>query len=110
LGTLTSSTTKSGHHDIAEILLKMALRTKNQSDKTKQEFCVKQFYDDLVYYLIFKSWIKSSALYYRTNIIVLSIFLRFTLLITPLIFSNFSYTDGNFCVTKIKYVIHKVQD
>jgi hypothetical protein len=77
-GTLTSSTTKSGHHDIAEILLKMALRTKNQSDKTKQEFYVKQFYDDLVYYLIFKSWIKSSALYYRTNIIVLSIFLRFT--------------------------------
>jgi hypothetical protein len=29
-GTLTSSTTKTGHHDIAEILLKMALNTINQ--------------------------------------------------------------------------------
>jgi len=30
-GTPTSSTTKTGRHDIAEILLKMALNTKNQS-------------------------------------------------------------------------------
>jgi hypothetical protein len=30
-GTPTSSTTKTGHHDIAEILLKVALNTKNQS-------------------------------------------------------------------------------
>jgi hypothetical protein len=30
LGTPASSTTKTGHHDIAEILLKMALITKNQ--------------------------------------------------------------------------------
>ena len=29
-GTLASSTTKPGHHDIAEILLKMSLSTKNQ--------------------------------------------------------------------------------
>jgi hypothetical protein len=29
-GTPASSTTKTGHHDIAEILLKMALITKNQ--------------------------------------------------------------------------------
>jgi hypothetical protein len=29
-GTLASSTTKTGHHDIAEILLKMALNTINQ--------------------------------------------------------------------------------
>ena len=29
-GTLASSTTKPGHHDIAEILLKVALNTKNQ--------------------------------------------------------------------------------
>jgi hypothetical protein len=29
--TLTSSTTKTGRHDIAEILLKVALDTKNQS-------------------------------------------------------------------------------
>jgi hypothetical protein len=28
-GTLASSTTKTGHHDIAEILLKVALDTKN---------------------------------------------------------------------------------
>jgi hypothetical protein len=31
LGTLVSSTTKTGRHDIAEILLKVALNTKNQS-------------------------------------------------------------------------------
>ena len=31
-GTLASSTTKTGHHDIAEILLKVALKTKNQSN------------------------------------------------------------------------------
>jgi hypothetical protein len=30
-GTLASSTTKTGRHDIAEILLKVALNTKNQS-------------------------------------------------------------------------------
>jgi len=30
LGTPTSSTTKTGRHDIAEILLKVALNTKNQ--------------------------------------------------------------------------------
>jgi hypothetical protein len=29
-GTLASSTTKTGRHDIAEILLKVALHTKNQ--------------------------------------------------------------------------------
>jgi hypothetical protein len=31
LWALTSSTTKTGRHDIAEILLKVALNTKNQS-------------------------------------------------------------------------------
>jgi len=31
LGTPSSSTTKTGRHDIAEILLKVALKTKNQS-------------------------------------------------------------------------------
>jgi len=30
-GTPVSSTTKTGHHDIAEILLKVALNTKNQT-------------------------------------------------------------------------------
>jgi hypothetical protein len=30
-GTPASSTTKTSHHDIAEILLKVALNTKNQS-------------------------------------------------------------------------------
>jgi hypothetical protein len=29
-GTPASSTTKTGHHDLAEILLKVALNTKNQ--------------------------------------------------------------------------------
>jgi hypothetical protein len=31
---LTSSTTKTGRHDIAEILLKVALNTKNQQKKS----------------------------------------------------------------------------
>jgi hypothetical protein len=34
--TLASSTTKTGHHEIAEILLKMALNTKNQIKSTKK--------------------------------------------------------------------------
>ena len=33
-GTPASSTTKTGRHDIAEILLKLALNTKNRSNKT----------------------------------------------------------------------------
>jgi hypothetical protein len=33
-GTPASSTTKTGRHDIAEILLKVAFNTKNQSSKT----------------------------------------------------------------------------
>ena len=33
-GTPASSTTKTGHHDIAEILLKVALKTKNQNQKS----------------------------------------------------------------------------
>jgi WD40 repeat protein len=34
LGTLASSTTKTGRHDIAEILLKVGLNTKNQIKST----------------------------------------------------------------------------
>jgi len=33
-GTQASSTTKTGRHDIAEILLKVALSTKNQSNQS----------------------------------------------------------------------------
>jgi hypothetical protein len=35
-GTPTSSTTKTGRHDIAEILLKVALSTKNQINQINQ--------------------------------------------------------------------------
>ena len=35
-GTQASSTTKTGHHDIAEILLKVALNTKNQINQINQ--------------------------------------------------------------------------
>jgi hypothetical protein len=35
-GTSASSTTKTGRHDIAEILLKVALNTKNQINQIKQ--------------------------------------------------------------------------
>jgi hypothetical protein len=35
-GTPASSTTKTGRHDIAEILLKMTLSTKNQIEKINQ--------------------------------------------------------------------------
>jgi hypothetical protein len=34
LGNPTSSTTKTGRHDLAEILLKVALNTKNQPKST----------------------------------------------------------------------------
>ena len=37
-GTLASSTTKTGRHDIAEILLKVALNTKNQSHWLSVQF------------------------------------------------------------------------
>jgi hypothetical protein len=36
-GTPASSTSKTGRHDIAEILLKVALNTKNQSNQSLQE-------------------------------------------------------------------------
>jgi hypothetical protein len=35
-GTPASSTTKTGRHDIAEVLLKVGLNTKNQSIKTNE--------------------------------------------------------------------------
>jgi hypothetical protein len=41
-GTPASSTTKTGRHDIAEILLKMALNTKNQSINHKSAYLVYQ--------------------------------------------------------------------
>jgi hypothetical protein len=37
-GTTASSTTKTGRHDIAEILLKVALNTKYQKSKIKSNF------------------------------------------------------------------------
>ena len=39
-GTLASSTTKTSHHDIAEILLKVALNTINKSIKSFSRVCV----------------------------------------------------------------------
>jgi hypothetical protein len=38
LGTPASSTAKTGHHDIAEILLKVALHTINQIKSNGQKF------------------------------------------------------------------------
>jgi hypothetical protein len=37
LCTPASSTTKTGHHDIAEILLKVALNTKNQNQSIRKD-------------------------------------------------------------------------
>jgi hypothetical protein len=37
-GTPASSTTKTGRHDIAEILLKVALNTKNQIESINQQY------------------------------------------------------------------------
>jgi len=37
-GTLASSTTKTGRHHIAEILLKVALKTKNKQNKKSNHF------------------------------------------------------------------------
>jgi hypothetical protein len=39
-GTLASSTTKTGRHDIAEILLKMAINTKNQIKLEKVDLVI----------------------------------------------------------------------
>jgi hypothetical protein len=44
-GTQASSTTKTGRHDIAEILLKVALNTKNQS--------INQSFSGLFFYRLF---------------------------------------------------------
>jgi hypothetical protein len=40
-GTLSSSTTKTGRHDIAEILLKVALNTKIQNSNSNSKFSSK---------------------------------------------------------------------
>jgi hypothetical protein len=42
-GTPASSTTKTGRHDIAEILLKVALNTKNQSLKQLKTYTIKLY-------------------------------------------------------------------
>jgi hypothetical protein len=52
-GTPASSTTKTGHHDKAEILLKVALNTKNQSINQSYIFVI-NIYVDSVHYLIVK--------------------------------------------------------
>jgi hypothetical protein len=43
LGTPASSTTKTGHHDIAEILLKVTLNTKNQFKSNQIKFHLSYF-------------------------------------------------------------------
>jgi hypothetical protein len=51
-GTPASSTTKTGHHDIAEILLKVALNTKNQIKSNRLYFTVlelKKFTKSIIY-------------------------------------------------------------
>jgi hypothetical protein len=48
-GTPASSTTKTGRHDIAEILLKVALNTKNQKIKSQKrllQFCHYKIFND----------------------------------------------------------------
>jgi hypothetical protein len=44
-GTPVSSTTKTGRHDIAEILLKVALNTEIQIQKTKKSTLSEQFHN-----------------------------------------------------------------
>ena len=48
LGTPASSTTKTGRHDIAEIVLKVALNTKNQSISQKKR--IQWFYNTILSY------------------------------------------------------------
>ena len=45
-GTPASSTTKTGHHDIAEILLKVTLTTINQIKYTYYELCIVHLLQD----------------------------------------------------------------
>jgi hypothetical protein len=42
-GTPASSTTKTGHHDIAEIVLKVALNTKNKKKSIHFRFTIKSY-------------------------------------------------------------------
>ena len=56
-GTPVSSTTKSGRHDIAEILLKVALNTKNQIKSN-------QIYFDFVFALVFVLELSSLSCHY----------------------------------------------
>jgi hypothetical protein len=44
-GTSASSTTKTGHHDIAEILLKVALNTINQINQILQAYLTLAYFD-----------------------------------------------------------------
>jgi len=57
-GTAASSTTKTGHHGIAEILLKVVLNTRNQINPCDQKWNLIAashitFYDELIDCLIF---------------------------------------------------------
>jgi hypothetical protein len=47
-GTPTSSTTKTGHHGIAEVLLKVALNTKNQIKSNHNGNCYRKYNRDYV--------------------------------------------------------------
>jgi hypothetical protein len=53
LGTPTSSTTKTGRHDIAEILLRVALTTKNQKEVSSIRYC-KMLIEKLMKYINFE--------------------------------------------------------
>jgi hypothetical protein len=57
-GTPASSTTKTGRHDIAEILLKVALNTKNQSNRC---YALQSFF--LLYWLVFNATLAVFRLY-----------------------------------------------
>ena len=59
-GTPASSTTKTGRHDIAEILLKVALNTKNQI-----ESCLHEIQHCLVIHDLFSIFRIQQYLYYR---------------------------------------------
>ena len=73
-GTLASSTTKTGRHDIAEILLKVALNTKNQSIIKSATFVEKNICT--WYFLIWENFMGKISRTLAFNIVISKYYLQ----------------------------------
>jgi hypothetical protein len=76
-GTPASSTTKTGHHDIAEILLKVALKHQ-KSPKNQVQINTKMFYANMILKISLFIQTYLFLLFWLTGTLLLSIFSLFT--------------------------------